>query len=251
MSLKKVLTDRIPRNSPVELSPDEAVHLTRVLRLGQGATVLAIDAMGSAIECVLRIQGKRTLIESKPGAQVLSDPPGAVVPLTLEMALLKGEAMDWAIEKAVELGVEAITPLLTAHTVVQMGRKGPDEFQERWQKLADQALKQCGRLTRMRVETPIPLQDLWTHSPNDPAIPRVFCDEIRRSDAQEFGVWVSEAVPKALRVLLGPEGGWSDNERELLTRTTPVVSLGPSVLRGETAAVYVAAVFGSLTRRPR
>jgi RsmE family RNA methyltransferase len=71
------------------------------------------------------------------------------------MAVLKSQAMEWVIEKSVELGVEEVIPVLTAHTVVQIKNKGPELFQERWQKIADQALKQCGRLNQMVIHKPV------------------------------------------------------------------------------------------------
>ena len=67
--------------------------------------------------------------------------------------MLKADAMSWAIEKAVELGVSRLTPVIADHCVVKL-TKGPTEFRERWQRIADQALKQCGRLERMTIEDP-------------------------------------------------------------------------------------------------
>ena len=67
------------------------------------------------------------------------------------MAVLKGPSMEWVIEKSVELGVKLFIPVITDHTVVQFKSKGPEVFKERWQKIADQALKQCNRLKKWKL----------------------------------------------------------------------------------------------------
>ena len=164
------------------------------------------------------------------------------MPTLLEMAVLKGEAMEWVIEKAVELGIQEVIPVLTAHTVVQMKNKGPESFRERWQKIADQALKQCGRLDRMEVKTPIALEILV--SSNLPGL-RLWCDEAGKNDVPFLLDYLDSLPPENpsnLRVLIGPEGGWSQNERILLGNgqfASPIIriGLGPYILRAETAAL--------------
>ena len=76
------------------------------------------------------------------------------MPVFLEVAVLKGQAMEWVVEKAVELGVEALCPFFSVHGLVKTGQKTPAEFAARWQRIADQALKQCGRNAAMKVSRP-------------------------------------------------------------------------------------------------
>ena len=222
----------------------EAHHATKVLRLRDGEIIEALDGKGHKMLATLRVHKGPVRLEY---LEPLSTNPDSeketrVVPTLLEMAVLKGEAMEWVIEKAVELGIQEVIPVLTAHTVVQMKNKGPESFRERWQKIADQALKQCGRLDRMEVKTPIALEILV--SSNLPGL-RLWCDEASKNDAP-FLLDYLDSLPAEnlsnLRVLIGPEGGWSQNERILLGNgqfASPIVriGLGPYILRAETAAL--------------
>src|SRR5688500_17180196 len=114
--MRRLLCARIPSpGNPTELAPDEAHHATKVLRLGDGSPVEAMDGAGTASAAVLRLRGKTALLEAGPagaGAGIRRARPGEVVALDIEMAILKGDAMEWAIEKCVELGVRRVDPLI-------------------------------------------------------------------------------------------------------------------------------------------
>lgn len=252
-SLKRILCSRVPEpHRPVELAETEATHATRVLRLKDGDLVEAMDGKGHASLAKLRTRNgppRLEFHEKSPDSKTAEAAGAQVLPIVLEMAVLKGEAMEWIVEKAVELGVQTLIPVLTAHTVVQMDRKGPEAFQERWQKIADQALKQCGRLAALDVRKPVMLPELL-RAPVPGA--RVWCDEAERGSQPSLLAWLESVREKnisPLHLLIGPEGGWSQNERELLSRefqNAPgqwvSVSLGPMVLRAETAAISAMSV---------
>ena len=253
--MKRLLCARIPeKGRPVELDPAEAGHATRVLRLGNGDIVEAMDGKGHAAQAQLKVRGDHAWLEYVPSEKGPA-PEGSRSPrplVILEMAVLKGEAMEWVVEKAVELNVHTLVPTLTAHTVVQTKHKGPEAFRERWQKIADQALKQCGRLQRMEVLAPLPLEELLAKYPATPDSPRIWCDEAERGTATPIVQWALSTKRKdgtsfSVRVLIGPEGGWSANERQFLSNS-PIhkVSLGDLVLRAETAAIYsISAISGA------
>ncbi|HLE01276.1 MAG TPA: 16S rRNA (uracil(1498)-N(3))-methyltransferase [Bdellovibrionota bacterium] len=245
--MKRVLCPDLPKpGKPVQLAASEARHAVHVLRLRNGDTIEALDGKGSATPALLKIRGDSVWLEFLPGAP-RPEPQHSVMAasnLVLEMAVLKGDAMEWVVEKSVELNVRKLVPVLTAHTVVQMKHKGPEVFQERWQKIADQALKQCGRLEKMEIALPRPLGTTLEESLS-PSSVRLFCDENARNGATPLARWLCER-PSAIadiRLLIGPEGGWSQEEREFITRTAAGskilhVSLGPLVLRAETAALF-------------
>ncbi len=162
------------------------------------------------------------------------------LPVVLEVAILKGDAMSWVLEKAVELGVAEVVPVLAEHCVVKLDRKGPEAFMDRWQKIADQALKQCGRTERMTVSAPRTPAELVRDTPAQHV--RVWFDEGDRERTPFLGDWLRQNEPSvreagAIRILTGPEGGWSDRERQIL-REVNRLSLGPQVLRAETAALF-------------
>ncbi|MBC7692299.1 MAG: 16S rRNA (uracil(1498)-N(3))-methyltransferase [Methylotenera sp.] len=240
--MKRLLCPTLPQpQQPVELSESEAKHATVVLRLGNGDAVELMDGKGKAVVGNLVVRGKQVSVEFSK--EILMGAAKQVVPFNLELAVIKGDGMEWAIEKAVELGVQTFTPVLTAHTVVQMDRKGPDAFQERWQKIADQALKQCGRFERMQVALPTPLEMLLSQSPARSERPRIWCDETSKDLAPPLTQWLQQhSEIEALSLLVGPEGGWSENERKLLASTCQNVSLGPLILRAETAAVLTSSL---------
>jgi 16S rRNA (uracil1498-N3)-methyltransferase len=234
--MKRILNPQLPApGSRAALSESEARHAVSVLRLRDGERVLAMDGQGHAVHALLRVRGKTVELEYESdadGARAASQ----LVPVTLELAVLKGDAMEWAIEKAVELGIERLVPVLTAHTVAQVDRKGPGEFQRRWQRIADQALKQCGRLQALEVEPPTELAQLLSRQLGGAR--RLWCDDQGRAEAPALWRWLVEHPDWGeLRLLVGPEGGFSDRERELLLRTSEAVSLGPLTLRAETAAL--------------
>lgn len=252
---KRLLCPFLPKKGfPAPLSEAEAHHATRVLRLRDGDKVEAIDGKGGQSEAILRIRGgqpRLEYVESELDTRCLQQkaPP---LPLTLEMSILKGDAMEWVIEKAVELGINRLVPLVTDFTVVQIKSKGPESFQERWQKIADQALKQCGRLDRLDVELPLPLEERLTHS--KPNVHRLWCDEQGIENCPYIMNWLTTNLPahsaapqQEIQILIGPEGGWSPHERELFTqqsKLTPLhrVHLGPRILRAETAAIFTLSV---------
>ena len=255
--MKRVLCPQLPKpHRPVTLPETEANHLVRVLRLRDGDSVEAIDGQGHSVPAILRTNGGPTRLElatasaSGSAPAVREDAPGTVIPLALEIAILKGDAMEWVVEKAVELGVRSLHPAMTAHTVVQVKTKGPEAFRERWQKIADQALKQCGRLERMQVELPRTLAEIITQHAASATVPRYWCDEAAGPAAPELGQHLRAATPTEVRLLIGPEGGWSEEAREWLGRSAGAlrIQLGPLVLRAETAALYGMSLAASALR---
>jgi 16S rRNA (uracil1498-N3)-methyltransferase len=211
------------------------------LRLRVGDRVEALDGHGSKAIARLAMRGTQLTLEFVEAGDAATMPAAStIMPLELEMTVLKGDAMEWVIEKAVELGVRRLVPVLTQHTVVQLKNKGPEAFQERWQRIADQALKQCGRLERLDVALPTPLETLA----GDGSLTRLWCDEVADSPYLMDWIGAQSPAPQALRLLIGPEGGWSEVERELLNRSTGVVrvGLGSLILRAETAAIFGASL---------
>ena len=247
--MKRVLINSLPANDrPVALPEDEAHHLIQVLRIRNGERIEALDGKGAKMTVEVEFLGKgKAQVHSR--GESSRDPRLNALPVILEMAVLKGDAMEWTVEKAVELGVKTFIPVLCAHAVVQVDRKGPQYYRERWQKIADQALKQCGRLERMEVRDPIELASLLTEK----RALRLWADEATRADSPHVFEALSKVdTPDRLRgvaILIGPEGGWSETERELLSRSDcRSTSLGPWVYRAETAALFATSLVAASMR---
>lgn len=242
----RTLAPTLPQTgSPIEISETEANHLVKVLRLGPDAEIAILDGKGGLCLARLEMRGKRQVFAHfvrslDVGAR------GLRVPVSVELALLKGDAMDWAVEKLTEIGVSDLYPVLTDFCVVQFKSKGPEEFRARWQRIADQALKQCERVHTLRVHLPRTLQEHWTQSALAADEVRLWANETALDPALEptvRGAW-QRAGCNALRILIGPEGGFSPGEQDWLVRDPGAqsISLGPWILRAETAAIVAGGV---------
>lgn len=247
--MKRVLVDKLPdANRPLPLDDEEAHHLLQVLRVRNGERVEALDGKGARVDVEIEFTGKGKAQIHARGV-VFHDSKLNSLPITLEMAVLKGDAMEWTIEKASELGVRTFIPVLCAHAVVQVDRKGPQYYRDRWQKIADQSLKQSGRLERMIVREPIELTSLMAER----RALRIWADEASRAASPHiFETLNAVSAPDrvdGVAILIGPEGGWSDSERTLLSRSEcRSTSLGPWVLRAETAALFATSLVAASMR---
>jgi 16S rRNA (uracil1498-N3)-methyltransferase len=213
-------------DATVRIAGAELRHL-RTLRLAPGSTLRVLDDAGGEHEVVLERLDAREAV----ARVVSSHRPDRESPLQLVLApaLLKGAKMDVVVEKATELGVHRIAPVTTARIVAQGGHV------ERWRRIAVAAAKQSGRTRVPEVEAPVPLAALA-------AVPwpglRLVPWEGERSRRLD-------ALPDraaAVVVVIGPEGGLDDGEITLLrAHDFQPITLGPRVLRAETASLTVAA----------
>lgn len=203
-------------------------QVSRVLRLRAGQRIVLLDGRGAAVEAVLRtIPGNPVVAELAGSASCAAE---AAIEVTLLAAVLKGERQDWLIQKAVELGVARIQPILAERGVARADGEKP----ERWRRIAREAAEQCERAIVPEIADPVALPDAaW-------AAPRALvCTE---RDGEPIGSLVSRQ-DRQLAILIGPEGGWTPAERaELAERGAIAASLGPRVLRSETAALAALAL---------
>ncbi|MGE0752846.1 MAG: 16S rRNA (uracil(1498)-N(3))-methyltransferase [Variibacter sp.] len=216
---------------PLEKGP--AHYLTHVLRLQAGAELLAFN--GRDGEWRVRLAGGK-----KSAALILLEQtrPQTVAPnLHYLFAPLKHARLDYMVQKAVEMGAAALQPVLTQHTQVTRINR------ERMRANAIEAAEQCGVLTLPEIGEPTPLAAAVAALAAERVL--IFCDE--RADVSDpiaALAAVRTSPPAPLAVLIGPEGGFSVAERELLLRRSRVVrlALGPRILRADTAAVAALAL---------
>ena len=149
----------LPPNAWTEtpfLQGDEAKHLTQVLRVQAGATITVFDGLGNYAEA-------RVLSVSKQRVDLMLElaeyKPTPLPEITLAQAIPKGKNMDWIVQKAVELGVTTIQPLVTKHTIVSPG----DDKAEKWRRTALEACKQCAQFTIPEILEPLSF-DRWIKS---------------------------------------------------------------------------------------
>ncbi|WP_346797001.1 16S rRNA (uracil(1498)-N(3))-methyltransferase [Halomonas sp. Bachu 37] len=214
-------------DSDVVLPDAPAHHLTRVLRMGEGAPVVLFDGRGREAGGLLVAAGRKEVVVRL--ASVWDGQPASPLAVHLGQAISKGDRMDYAIQKAVELGVAAITPLYTEHGDVRL--KGEREAKKlgHWQAVAISACEQCGRAIVPTVYTPRPLAD-WLDAREESL--RLILHPATQNALQ----MTYSSADAAL--LIGPEGGISDREVALAaTAGFQPLTLGPRILRTETAPV--------------
>jgi 16S rRNA (uracil1498-N3)-methyltransferase len=213
------------------LPEDESHHLRHVLRLGSGADLSVFDGQGHEWSARVASVPRRgpVLVEIGQPMQPVAEPP---VSVALGMGLLRGDQMDAAVRDATMLGVAEIAPFISDHVVVPARAWKGGAAVGRWQRIAVSSAKQCGRAVVPVVKAPAPLSDLIV---GDEAAVRLICVEPRLAGAEAVG---GAHLPRRSRaiVLVGPEGGWSDEELAIADRHgVRRVHLGPRTLRAETA----------------
>jgi 16S rRNA (uracil1498-N3)-methyltransferase len=236
-----------PDRSTVRLAQDEARHLHDVLRLERGDEVFVFDGEGREFRCIIEEigRGQATLLVS---GEVRPARPESRLRLTLAVALLKGEKFDLVVQKATELGVWRITPVVTKLADVRL-RDEADGGRRvaRWQRIALEACKQSGRARVPLVDVPVVYASLAESAPSDETI------AWRVMFAERDGLGLVETIEKLqaqvseVTALVGSEGGWTDEEIALAGRFGwSVVTLGGRTLRAETAAIAVTALLQHL-----
>lgn len=211
------------------LSSDEAHHLNRVRRQKEGDEFLGLDGMGGLYRCRLRRQGQAWGAEIVDSLESHTESPLHTV---LAQTLIKKDKFEWVIQKATELGVNRIVPLITERTEVRLRPKSAERKMRRWHKILIDALKQSGRLTLPTLEEP---RDLSGFCAQDSSQARLVLDEDGAVTWRQAAAGFSPP-PASCTLYIGPEGGWDARDREVFTRhDLPRVLLGPRTLRTETA----------------
>jgi 16S rRNA (uracil1498-N3)-methyltransferase len=215
----------------VPCTPEQASYLRSVLRLGDGDEILIFNGRDGEWRARLIAEGKRgAALEAQSLVRAQTGGPD----ITYLFAPLKRTRLDYMVQKATELGVARLVPVLTRHTVADRVNT------ERMRANAIEAAEQCGILRVPQVAEPVKLQTLlngW-----DSTRTLIFCDEAAEQSSPLAALADLPAGP--LAVLIGPEGGFSPDEREMI-RAVPqakAISLGPRIMRADTAAVAALAL---------
>ncbi|HET6943095.1 MAG TPA: 16S rRNA (uracil(1498)-N(3))-methyltransferase [Sphingomicrobium sp.] len=210
----------------VELDAGQANYLGNVMRLGEGAELLTFD--GQSGEWLARIAqaGKKRMTLA---VERLTREPETIPDVWLAFAPVKRNPTDWLVEKATELGVAKLVPVMTRRTIAERVKL------ERLKAIAIEAAEQCGRSVLPAIEAPISLADFL--SSNDRTL--YFADE----GGGEPAASAFRRGPST--ILTGPEGGFTDDERSAIRAASNAVavSLGPRILRAETAALAALASY--------
>jgi 16S rRNA (uracil1498-N3)-methyltransferase len=232
----------------VLLSAEESRHLRDVLRLRAGEEAYVFDGEGREFACVVSDEGgcRRGAARLEVRGRVEPPHPESPLELTLAVALLKGEKFDLVVQKATELGAARVEPVLTARADVRpRDARDTERRVERWRRLALEASKQSGRARVPSVESPQTFERVIAREPHEGAARLLF------SERGGAGLDSVAAGASAVVALVGPEGGWDDEELTLArAHGWTLVTLGGRTLRAETAAITICALlqhtFGDL-----
>jgi 16S rRNA (uracil1498-N3)-methyltransferase len=217
----------------VELPPEVLRHAVSVLRLRDGAVCRVFDGRGAEHHATLSLAGRRSGSVRLGG--IAEAPTTPVLPLRLLQGVARGEHMDLAIQKAVELGVGEIWPVLSARSLSGAVHRGLDGRRRHWQGVLRAAAEQCGRNELPRLAEPCGFAEALADLPGDGL--RAVADPAGDPPA----LWRaarSDAGPGTVTLLVGPEGGLEMDEIKLARAAGfRGLRLGPRVLRTETAAI--------------
>lgn len=226
-----------------ELDPADSHHCADVLRLKPGDRVTVFDGEGKVAGAELaEVHRKHCVLRLEPARST----PEPRCSITLVQAVPKGKTMDLILQKAVELGAAAIVPLTSERTVVRVEKEDSPRKQERWQQIALEACKQCGRNKVPKVSHPTTVKGYLCK----PGVDLLLLASLQ-PDARPLREILSRFAeskgrpPESVAILVGPEGDFTPGEIALAKGAGALaVTLGPMILRAETAAFYCLSVLG-------
>ena len=238
MTRRRWIADSWDEHS-AKLTGAQAAHLARVLRaqVGMQFDIVAGDRVrrGSIVEI------SDLIIEFALGEEIDVDP---ALPVTLLLAVFKFDRLEWAIEKATELGIERIVPVIARRTEKHLAHAAATRV-ERWRRIAREAAQQSRRSNMLEISDPMPVKDA---ARDEPEAVRLLLAESERTTMLRDGLEglgtssTGDGSPR-IRLAIGPEGGWTPEEETLFTTEGwRPVSLGPRILRAETAAIAAVSI---------
>ncbi len=222
----------------ITISGDDARHIARSLRMAVGDGVTVCDGGGTEYSCrLLKIRDEQC------DAEILSEAKSKAEPkhrITLYMAYPKGDKLETVVQKAVELGAHRIVPFESERCIKRPAPEKAEKQTARLRRIADEAAKQCGRGVLPTVDTPIGfgamLSEIKRHTLT------LFCYEKESATTIRFAI-ENAADTSDIAVIVGAEGGFSEKEAEAIVREgAKCVTLGPRILRCETAPDYALSV---------
>ena len=224
--------------SSLELHEDETSHLRRVLRLGAGDSCLVTDGKGYEARVMIvafSASGRAQLrVLEVLKAHAKKGPKIHVFP-----AMIQKAKIEYLVEKAQELEIEGMTPIETSRSIVKMAVKESDKAMNRWQKLACEAAKQSGSLYLIEIAKPVKFKTAFASAPGRKV---VFHPSDKNFSSTPFNVWLKTVkLEDTLSIFFGPEGGFTDEEVNGISKNADVVQLTETVLKADTAMLGVLA----------
>ena len=225
-------------NRTVTIDDPLLSHLSKSLRIREGEKFWVGD------EHRVRYQVRVDRLDSNSLqasiTETVAGPPTPLAPVILAQAILKGNRMNWVIQKATELGVTDIIPLLTSRIIARLPAGRAQTTRERWQRIVIDAAQQSEQWAFPRVTEPMTLYELFQHVSQA----ALRCALLERETERSLGFFsIDHTFQGTIVLAVGPEGGWTPKERqELLAQRFQAISLGKSILRSETAPLVALSI---------
>lgn len=231
MTQRRWIADEVTRNEAI-LTGRHAEHLSRVLRAHIGQQFEIVTSDGVRLGKIVAIEPGRVVLSlaNEPVSETQTSTPR----IHLYLAIFKFDRFEWATEKCTELGMSALIPVIAARTDPHLAAAARKRV-ERWRRIAHEASQQSRRATVPEIADPEILRNVITSAMGK----RVVLSEVEREQSVLSALKDSDEFSLAI----GPEGGWTDSElNEFQTAGWFSASLGPTILRAETAAIAVLAL---------
>lgn len=226
-------TDHLAVNTTIELDPQASIHLIKVLRLKLGDEIRLFNGDGCEYLAAITQAGKKNA--EVEVTEILSTEPKVSFPLHLGQVISKGDRMDFTIQKATELGITDITPLWSERCDVRLKGDRLDKKMEHWKKVAISACEQSGRNLIPTIHPAMNYSEWASSIESDIKLVLHTRDQKTLADMK---------APKSVALLVGPEGGITDDEVDFcIQQGFTGLTLGPRILRTETAALAALSLF--------
>lgn len=225
----------------IRMTGDLLHHLRDSLRLHSGTTLTLNDGCGT------RYRVEVTHVTSQAIDSRIIDqqqaPARKASPIVLGQALIKGDKMDWVIQKATELGVDTIVPLHSSHSVIKLNPERLEHQRSRWERIARDAAQQSERWTIPTIADPVDLAQIGRQYASAPVKGML----TERSSGHSLATLpLPQDYQHPIVLLVGPEGGWAPEEQRLALELGFLpLTLGPRILRAETAAIAALSILQS------
>lgn len=224
------------------MDSEESHHCSHVLRLNEGDRVTVFDGAGREGQATIASTTSSRVTLKIAGTTKTPPPPCEI---TLAQAIPKGKNMDLIVQKAVELGASKLVPILSDRTIVQLDADETAKKREKWRTVALEACKQCGQNHLPVISAPMNMKDFLERADKS----SLLLIASLQPDARTLKFVLSEytqqhgALPKRVTVFVGPEGDFTPAEISLAkSHGCQPITLGPIILRTETAAIYCLSV---------
>jgi 16S rRNA (uracil1498-N3)-methyltransferase len=231
-------SDKLALGAQVKLSENATIHATRVLRMGVGEAAILFNGDGHDYRCEFIHVTKNEVIGKIISAQLVEKE--SPLNIWLVQAISSGDRMDYTLQKAVEMGVSCIQPIMSERSVVKLNPERAQKRTEHWQNVVNSACEQCGRAVVPKVANPMTLSQWLGTKPQATT-------KITLSPQAQFSFKTIPNPSQDICILVGAEGGLTQGEIDLATQEGFIpIKMGPRILRTETAPVAAIAAMQTL-----